>query len=359
VTRNCPWNKCEFCPVYKGQRFSRRTVDEVKADIRAMAWWKERVIEESWRLGFGGRLDMHNIQAIYQRNPGNPYITSILVWMTGNGKTAFLQDADNLILKPDDLGDMLKFLRETFPAIERVTTYSRSRTCSKRSVEELAMLKAAGLDRVHVGLESGSDAVLEFVKKGVTGDMQIMGGRNVKEAGLELSEYVMPGLGGRALSDEHAKDTARVLNAIDPHFIRIRSLGLREGIILFERFQNGEFDPPNDVEIARELKLMIENLEGISSYIVSDHILNLLPEVEGRLPDDKEKIIMVIDEFLDLDPEPQMTYVVGRRFGLFESLADLDDPVQSSGARRALDKLREQGGEDVHNTIREIVSRFI
>ena len=360
VTRNCPWNKCEFCPVYKGSRFSRRKVSEVKDDIRAMAYWRDRAVEDSWRLGFGGRLDVRTIQTVYQRSGDNPYMTSILVWMTGRGKTAFLQDADNLILKPEDLVEMLNFLRQTFPAIERVTTYSRSRTCGKRTVEELVMLREAGLDRVHVGLESGSDTVLEFVKKGATGKIHIRGGRVVKESGLELSEYVMPGLGGRAHWEEHANETARVLNAIDPHFIRIRSLGVRKGIILYDRFQEGEFDPMNDVEIAKELRLMIESLEGINSYVVSDHILNLLPEVEGRLPDDKEKILAVIDEFLELDPEPQMTYVVGRRFGLLETLAELNDPVQSSAARRALQKLREQGGDEyVHKAIREITSRFI
>lgn len=359
VTRNCPWNKCEFCPVYKGRKFSRRSVEEVKEDIEAMAWWAERVVEESWRLGFGGSLDDRSLPAIYQRNHDNPYVHSILMWMSGGARTSFLQDADNLILNPEKLAGMLRALRETFPTIERVTTYSRSRTCQKRTVEELAMLKNAGLDRVHVGMESGSDRVLEKVKKGASGEIHVEGGRKVREAGLELSEYIMPGLGGKELSLEHALETARVLNAIDPDFIRIRSLGLRQGIMLFDRWQQGDFEPINDEEIARELRLTIENLEGIGSKIVSDHILNLLPEVEGKLPEDKERILEVIDRFLELPDRERMTYVVGRRFGLFEGLSDLEDPVQAAAAQRALERLGSQAKEDIHETIRGIVSRFI
>ncbi|HUT54226.1 MAG TPA: radical SAM protein [bacterium] len=359
VTRNCPWNQCEFCPVYKGTRFTRRTVEEVESDIRAMAFWHERAVEESWRLGFGGRLDGRAIQSVYARAPNNPYLTSILLWLSGGGQTAFLQDADNLILAPDDLAAMLRFLRQTFPAIGRVTTYSRSRTLAKRGVADLVMLREAGLDRVHVGFESGSDAVLEMVKKGVDGETHIAGGRRVMEAGLELSVYVMPGLGGRERWEEHARETARVLSAVGPHFIRIRQLGLREGIILFERMEKGEFQPLDDVEVARELRLMIAELKGIGSYVVSDHVLNLLPEIEGKLPDDRDRMLAKIDAFLGLDPEDQMTYVVGRRLGFFDDLSGLDDPVRAGAARSALMRLRERGGPDVGKTIREAAGRFI
>ncbi len=359
VTRNCPWNKCGFCPVYKGQRFTKRAVDEVKADIEAMAWWAERAVEESWRRGFGGRLDEHSIPAIYQRHQDNPYLRSIFAWMYGGGKTAFLQDADNLILKPEDLAEMLRFLRETFPGIERVTTYGRSRTLSKRTVEELVMLREAGLDRVHVGLESGSDKVLELVEKGATAEIHIAGGGNVIEAGLELSEYIMPGLGGAELSDEHARETARVLSEINPRFIRVRSLGLREGMPLFKKVISGEFTIMNDVEVARELRLTIENLTGITSMIVSDHVLNLLPEVEGKLPEDKERILAAIDRFLELPVEERLAYIVGRRFGLLGGIEDLDDPTQGMAARRTLERLRESADGDIHDVIREAVSRFI
>jgi hypothetical protein len=357
VTRNCPWNQCEFCPVYKGQKFSRRSVAEVRADLAAMAWWREAAVAESWRLGFAGRLDESALPAIYQRNPDNPYLRSILLWLAGGGETAFLQDADNLILAAGDLVQMLESLRATFPAIKRVTTYSRSRTIAKRTAEELTTLRAAGLTRVHVGLESGSDAVLTEVKKGVTAEVHIAAGRAVKAAGLELSEYVMPGLGGRRRSAEHAQETARVLNAIDPDFIRLRSLGVGERMVLFERVKRGEFEVINDEEMVEELRLLISNLEGINSQVVSDHILNLLPEVEGKLPEDQGRMLAAIARFQGLPEDDRLSYVVGRRLGLFETLDDLHDPVQGPAARRAFERLKEQG--DVHQVIRELASRFI
>ncbi len=135
-----------------------------------------------------------------------------------------MQDADNLIMKTDKLAEVLKFLREKFPEITRVTTYSRSRTVIKKSPDDLKQIREAGLDRIHIGLETGYDPLLKFMKKGVTADQHIEAGRNVIEAGMELSEYVMPGLGGQEMWREHALETARVLNRINPHFIRLRSL---------------------------------------------------------------------------------------------------------------------------------------
>jgi hypothetical protein len=357
VTRNCPWNQCEFCPVYKGERFSRRSVAEVEDDIRAMAHWHERAVAESRRLGFGGRLDLDSIAAVYERNR-NPCLASILVWLAGGGRTAFLQDANNLALETDDLAAMLRFLRRTFPAIVRVTSYARSSTLARRPVEELRRLKEAGLDRVHVGLESGADSVLALVKKGADAASHIKGGRNAKAAGFELSEYIMPGLGGRALSEEHAAGTARVLSAIDPDFIRVRTLGLKAGIPLEERRRRGEFDPLTDLEMARELRLTVAGFEGIGSRVVSDHILNLLPEVEGKLPEDKEKMLAVIDRYLALPEEERLLYMVGRRLGMMEGLSDLEDEDRRRAAGATLARLR-QINPDVDAAVREIASRFI
>ncbi len=359
VTRNCPWNRCRFCPVYKGSRFSLRSVDEVKSDISAMKYWEGLVIEESWRLGFGGVLDNVSLPALYQQNADNPYISAILIWKSGGGKTAFLQDANSIIMRPQNLAEVIEFLRSNFPHLERVTSYARSQTLSKRSEQDLSLLKSSGLDRLHVGMESGSDKVLDLVDKGSTHDMHVAGGQKAHAAGFQLSEYIMPGLGGRALSEEHALETARALNSINPHFIRIRSLGLRDGMPLYEDVKSGRFELLGDEETARELHLLIENLSGITSAVVSDHILNLLPGVEGKLPEDKEKILGVIDGFLELEPEVRLQYIVGRRFGLMEDLSDLEDRQRSEAARRALAKVRESGADDVEGTIREIVARFI
>ena len=145
-------------------------------------------------------------------------------WLISGGKTAFLQDANSLILPTEKLVDILKHLRKTFPSLNRVTSYARSKTLSQRKLEELIEIRKAGLDRLHVGLETGDDVLLKRMRKGVTSEGHISGGRKAMEAGFQLSEYWMPGLGGKEMWKEHAKNTARVLNEINPNYIRSRPL---------------------------------------------------------------------------------------------------------------------------------------
>ena len=130
--------------------------------------------------------------------------------------SAFLQDADSLILPTEELLEILQYIKDRFPGITRVTSYARAKSLKKKSVESLKLLKEAGLTRIHTGLESGSPEVLKLIRKGETPEDMVEGGRRVVEAGISLSEYIMPGVGGRNLSREHAVETAKVLNQIRP-----------------------------------------------------------------------------------------------------------------------------------------------
>ena len=178
---------------------------------------------------------------------------------------------------------------KNIPGIERITSYARSETVVRISDEDLKRITEAGLDRIHIGMETGSDTILQLVRKGTTKAKQILAGQKIKKAGMELSEYYMPGLGGHEYSDLNALETADALNQINPDFIRIRTFALTEHSPLKEDYEQGVFTRTNDTKMIQELLLMIENLQGISSTIInSDHTLNLLPEAEGRLPDDKK-----------------------------------------------------------------------
>ena len=115
------------------------------------------------------------------------------------------------------------------------------------------------------------------MNKGVTAEQQIEAGRKAREAGMELSEYWMPGLGGRKYTREHALESARVLNAVNPDFIRLRSLRAPERIPLHQKLVSGEFEQLSDDEVIEEIRLFIENLDGITSFVASDHMMNLLP----------------------------------------------------------------------------------
>jgi radical SAM superfamily enzyme len=272
VTRNCPWNQCLFCPAYKGVKFSKRAVEEVKKDIDNMA--------DEFR-GYSGV------------------------------RTAFLQDADSLILPVDDLVTILDHLKEKFPKIDRITTYARARTLSHKSVDDLKRLKQAGLTRIHTGMESGSVKVLQMIKKGITPEEIVTGGRHVVEAGIELSEYIMPGVSGRALSEEHAIETAGLLNHIRPHFIRVRTFAMHPQSPMQKMVQEGTFVPLMDDEIVAEIRLLVYHLDSMHSYFsCNDFSLNLLMQVDGFLDEKKEDMLKELDAFLSMTKRQRQVYTL-------------------------------------------------
>jgi hypothetical protein len=281
-----------------------------------------------------------------------------LNWVVGGMKSIFIQDANSLIIKPADLIKILKHLRTCFPWAERITSYARSHTVARIKADDLNAMKNAGLNRIHIGLESGSDEVLKKVMKGVSKATQIKAGRKVKAAGIELSEYVMPGLGGQELSDVHARETADALNHINPDFIRLRTLAIPNQVPLYEEYQQGHFEKCNDIQMAEEILTFIESLDGITSFVKSDHILNLFQEIEGKLPEDKTLMMKPVQIFLSMDPTRQTLYTVGRRLGIFSKLNDMDSARRCNRAQKAY---RELGitPENADVIVEELMKRFI
>lgn len=357
VTRNCPWNRCAFCPVYKHARFSVRPVSHVIEDIDAV---QRHVVSLRRRADEAGsilRKDVSELMSDLAPNEQQSFSAAVN-WYSGGMTSIFLQDANSLVVKPERLIRILRHLRTCFPWVERITSYARSHTIARISDDDLSQMYESGLNRIHIGLESGSDAVLEKIKKGVDKRTQIKAGRKVKQAGMQLSEYVMPGLGGRDLSREHAIETADALNRIDPDFIRLRTLAIPGGIPLAEQLRGGRFVKLNDVEMVREIRLLIDHLDGIRSMIVSDHILNLFEEVKGRLPEAKAEILAVLDDFLALSEQDQCRFQVGRRLGVFTRLSDLDSPNR----RARVDAFCAQHGiapDNVDVMVDEMMKRFI
>jgi radical SAM superfamily enzyme YgiQ (UPF0313 family) len=339
VTRNCPWNKCEFCHTYKGETFSVRPVEEVKADIDRVKAIVEEIRELSWKAGRGGEIDQAVLRS-YLSQPGRQAHTfqSVAGWLYFGGAQVFLQDGNSLMVKTPDLVEILNYLKKHFPSIERITSYARARTVGRKSLEELKDLRRAGLSRIHIGMESGYDPLLQFMKKGVTAREQVAGGRNVVASGISLSMYVMPGLGGERWWREHAVESARVLNQVNPDFIRLRTLYVRKNMVLYQRVEKGEFVRPSDDQIVAEIRLFLETLDGIQSTVVSDHILNLLEEVQGKLPQEKGNMLEVIDRYLSWPDEERFRFRVGRRLGYLRSLDDLEDP----DLRRRIDRIIEE-----------------
>jgi hypothetical protein len=361
VTRNCPWNRCRFCPVYKGTRFSRRPVEHVLADIDAVAAWVEAFEAGAGSLGShsGGDRNGGLAESRIGAQPGDQAaLQAAWSWYRCGMRSVFLQDANALAAPPAELVAILQRLKRRFPGIERITTYARSQTVARLAPEDLAAMRAAGLDRVHIGFETGSDEILAFMQKGVSKQTQVEAGRKIKAAGMELSAYYMPGLGGRALWRENALETADLMNQVDPDFIRLRTLAIPDHLPLAEDVAEGRFAQAGDVETAREILLFIESLEGIGSVIVSDHMLNLLQDVEGKLPDDRDRMVAELRTFLALDPEEQVLYRVGRRRGVFSGLRDMRDTERRAYAGRIC---RDLGvtTENVDEITGRLVKRFI
>jgi radical SAM superfamily enzyme YgiQ (UPF0313 family) len=320
VTRNCPWNRCAFCPVYKGTEFSLRPVEHVKRDIDGVHQHVETLRQLADDAGRVPRDEFDRLVERVETGETDAFAAAVHWLFRGRCKSVFLQDANSLAARPRELVEILTHLRERFPDVKRVTSYARSQTVAQRKLDDLRAIREAGLDRLHIGLESGSDEVLKRVNKGCTKQMHIEAGLKAKEAGFEVSEYVMPGLGGRELSETHALESADALNRIDPHFIRLRTLAIPPGIPLFEAQRDGRFEKCDDVTLAHELLMFIENLHGITSVVKSDHILNLFADLQGRLPDDREKMLGVLHAFLEMGAERRARYQLGRRLGIFVSV---------------------------------------
>jgi len=336
-------------------------VEDVEADVDAMARTVNLLREQSLNLGLGGCVDRTTVylaaQAGFFDGLGHG-AGQVALWLSGGGKTVFLQDANSIMVPHAKLARIVRKIKSTFPEVERVTTYGRSHTLARIPVEGLSELADAGLSRIHVGLESGSDRVLKRVKKGCTKAQHIDGGSKVMKAGIELCEYVMPGLGGADLWEEHARETADALRQIQPDHVRLRTLAARRGTPLAEEVSEGRFKLLGDEGVLGEIRLFLEEMGDTPTHLVSDHILNLLEEIEGVLPRDKPDILALIDGYFELPAEERLLFRIGRRMGMMRYLSDRKDRSRRRAARSVLDQVGDDP-EEIEEVIRRLVAQFV
>jgi histone acetyltransferase (RNA polymerase elongator complex component) len=352
VTRNCPWNRCTFCSIYKREKFSLRSVDDVINDI-------DYIYQYVNEIG-GIERDSQKSDATSNSSfDGNAYFAA-RNWFAQGMESVFLQDADSLVIRPDNLIRILTHIRERFPSVERITSYARSDSVARISEESFREIADAGLNRIHIGLETSSDTILKMIQKGVTKEIHIQAGLKVKNAGIELSEYVLTGIGGGEFYCEHALETADALNQINPDFIRFRTLHIAESTVLYPQESGHQYQFPTDLELAREIHLFIEHLDGISSRIKSDHMLNLFQEIDGTLPQDKERLLEILQAFIQMPPEDQILFQVGKRLGYFSCLGDMSyqdklAPIKSICRQYGLTP--ENADAKIHEMVQERMKR--
>ena len=250
-----------------------------------MAALRDDLAALSRQHGEGGEIGQHAAIALIGQNPELNHhqgFAMLYHWLLAGGKTVFLQDANSLIMKTDQLVEVLAYLRRTFPSVERVTTYARSKTLVQKPLDDLKAIRRAGLDRLHVGLESGDDTVLEKIRKGATAEVHIKGGQKALAAGFQLSEYWMPGLGGKALWEQHARNTARVLSEIDPHYIRSRPLRPWPGTPLAREMGRGclrDADPRGAAE-----RIAPDHAGVVGHRPTRFKTASIMPATTGKIP---------------------------------------------------------------------------
>ena len=312
VTRGCAWNKCKFCNNYRTIPFSTRPLEDLKAEIDTMARYRDMILKHFTSTG----ADIDALNAEYRKlSPDEKQCYyHVYNWIARGEFTVFLQDGDAMCLSEDRLMPILRYIRQVLPETTRITSYARPDSLARKSVEELKEIRGYGLDRVHAGFETGSDKVLQLITKGCTSEQQIIGGQRTMEAGIELSVFLMAGLGGRALSDENADETARVVNAVNPSFVRLRSTTVIDGTPLSLMQKMGLFDELSEIEQVKEMRRFLEHLEGCTGEVYTDHIVNLLGDLQGSLTD-IPSLLAYVDEFLALPREEQRLYQMARRMG--------------------------------------------
>lgn len=269
ATVGCPHNKCTFCMVYKkGPAYRVRPVPEIFEDM------------EEARHACGSAV-----------------------------RSLFFPAGNTIAMPTEELAAICRFAMETFPGLERITVYGSSQYIARKGTESLKGLREAGLTRIHVGLESGDDEILRRVKKGTTAAEQIQAGRMVREAGIEASEYVILGLGGAERTEAHALATAEAINAIEPDFVRLRTLVPKINTLLLHEIRKGRFRLLSPCQVLTETRLFLENIT-CRTRLTSDHYTNYL-NLSGRLPGDKGRLLAEIDRALCRDESEYRPFFVG------------------------------------------------
>ncbi|MCK5695721.1 MAG: radical SAM protein [Desulfobacula sp.] len=309
MTRNCPWNHCTFCAMYKSEKFELRNPEDIIQNINVMHDIYLQLKEISLKQGQAGIFSNQTFSQFLKKTPELYFhqgISMLFNWLAVEGKTVFLQDADSLIMKTDHMIQVLKHLKTTFPTIQRITSYSRSRTIVRKPEADLEKIRKAGLDRLHIELATGDAALLKKVKKGATPEDHVKGGQKAMKAGFQVSEYWMPGLGGKTLSKDHALNTAQILHQINPHYIRSRPFTPRPGTILYEKASRNELERMTPKEQLLEIRQTLEPL-NITSRVCFDHAGNHWTAPDGRLllsqsyegyqfPEEKENLLGLIEK---------------------------------------------------------------
>lgn len=256
ATIGCAHNKCSFCIMYRDKKFRIRPLDDIIEDLTL------------------ARSHYSEVQRI------------------------FLADGNALVMKTDQLVTIFEKIKELFPECERVTCYASASDVLRKSVEELTLLKSLGLTMVYIGVESGSDYILTAINKGSSSKDMIEAGIRVKAAGMKVSAMLISGLGGIEETESHARESARVINSMKPDYLGLLTLGLYPQSEMYDKVSRGEITLLQPMEVLKEARILIEDLELEDCVIRSNHVSNYI-NLSGVLGRDKGKLLSQLDKVLN------------------------------------------------------------
>jgi radical SAM superfamily enzyme YgiQ (UPF0313 family) len=262
ATIGCSHNNCTYCAMYRKeeQKFRVRPMDEIKEIIDTAT--QSDLIDDR----------------------------------------VFIADGNALVLSKKKLIEIMDYLKEKNPGIERIRMYANVGDILRQGTSNLKELKEHGLDMVYIGFESGDDIVLERIKKGANHEQTVSASLILKEAGIMNSAMVLLGMGGTDRSLEHAEATGKLLTGCDPEYVGALSLQVRPGAPLFEEMERGEFELPNKFQLVKELEVLVQNTDLTDGYFFSNHISNYLP-IKAKFPEDKERVLAEIRTVLESGDE--------------------------------------------------------
>jgi len=262
ATIGCSHNNCTYCAMYRKeeQKFRVRPMDEIKEIIDTAT--QSDLIDDR----------------------------------------VFIADGNALVLSKKKLIEIMDYLKEKNPDLERIRMYANVGDILRQGTSNLKELKEHGLDMVYIGFESGDDIVLERIKKGANHEQTVSASLILKEAGIMNSAMVLLGMGGTDRSLEHAEATGKLLTGCDPEYVGALSLQVRPGAPLFEEMERGEFELPNKFQLVKELEVLVQNTELTDGYFFSNHISNYLP-IKAKFPEDKERVLAEIRTVLESGDE--------------------------------------------------------
>ena len=257
-TVGCSNNTCTFCSMYKAKRYHVRPLADVLEDIEMAkgTWYRDT-------------------------------------------ETVFLCDGDAINLPEDYLMTVLKALYEAFPRLRRVTTYAGPLSTLRKTPEELERIRRAGLQRTYLGVETGDDALLKHVHKGVGADGMLEAGQRLVAAGFDLWAIIITGLegGGKEALERNASLTAQMINAMKPKHLSSMTLMAIEGTPLYDEVQQGRLTLQTPFETLLETRELVRQIELSGLHYTSNHASNYLP-IKCTLKEDRDRIIAELDEII-------------------------------------------------------------